>query len=395
MKNITNTHICVRCLQILVVAIALLVPTACDHTPKLHIEGRIAEAGDSMLYFAQTTLEGSIPIDSLRLGKDGTFAFKTAAPDSVPEFYTLSIGRHTIHLCADTARTLTIEAKLPDMERNYTVEGDESNQHLRTISLLRYELQEKLVKTEDSESLYPGEKVDSVESLLRAYKERMKNEYIYQNPTSAESYFAVCQSITDRQGTFMLFNPLTDRTDVKCYAIVATAWDNAYPDAPRTQQLCNMTIKGMEHTALPQQHIISVDEDKVSETGIIDINLPGINGQLHSIRSLKGKAVLLDFTIYAAKESARRTRELRSLYEKYHTRGLEIYQVSLDEDVHFWKFSCENLPWICVHETDGSASRIYDITSIPTFFLVNRDNEIVLRSDFMEGTLEDNLKKIL
>ena len=86
---------------------------------------------------------------------------------------------------------------------------------------------------------------------------------------------------------------------------------------------------------------------------------------------------------------------MRSLYEKYHSRGLEIYQISLDDDVHFWKFSCDNLPWICVHETDGSASRIYNVNALPTFFLVNRDNEIVTRSDFMEGSLEENILKLL
>ena len=193
----------------------------------------------------------------------------------------------------------------------------------------------------------------------------------------------------------MLFNPLTDRTDVKCYATVANAWDNAYHDAPRTQQLCNMAIKGMDNTAAPQQKVLDVDESKVSETGIIDINLPDINSKMRSIKDLKGKVVLLDFAIYAANGSSERTRLLRSLYEKYHAQGFEIYQVSIDQDMHFWKFSCENLPWVCVHETDGTVISIYNVTDIPTFFLVNRDNEIVLRSDFMEGTLEDNIQKLL
>ena len=138
-----------------------------------------------------------------------------------------------------------------------------------------------------------------------------------------------------------------------------------------------------------------MDDEKISETGIIDVTLPDINSRMHSIRDLKGKVVLLDFTVYSAPESAARTRLLRSLYEAYHAQGFEIYQVSLDEDVHFWKFSCEKLPWMCVHETDGTATRLYGVANLPTFFLVNRENEIVLRSDFMEGTLEDNVKRLL
>ena len=260
---------------------------------------------------------------------------------------------------------------------------------------MQQQVQARLIEIEKNEDMLPGDQVDSIESILSTYKERIKTGYIVTDPKAAFAYYAVCQSITDVRGTFMLFNPLTDRSDVKCYAAVATAWDAAYPDAPRTKQLCNMAIKGMDNTATPQQKVINVDEDKVSETGIIDINLPDINSNLHSIKELKGKVVLIDFTVYSAKESSERIRLMRSLYEKYHAQGFEIYQISLDEDIHFWKFSCENLPWVCVHETDGTTTHIYNVANVPTFFLVNRNNEIVVRSDFMEGTLEDNLMKLL
>ena len=38
--------------------------------------------------------------------------------------------------------------------------------------------------------------------------------------------------------------------------------------------------------------------------------------------------------------------QMRELYDKYHTKGLEIYMVSLDDNEHFWKESVANLPWI-------------------------------------------------
>mgnify|MGYP002853158547 CR=1 FL=1 len=48
----------------------------------------------------------------------------------------------------------------------------------------------------------------------RAHKSyRIKQGYIYTAPGSASAYYAVCQSLTDLRGTFMLFNPLNDRTD--------------------------------------------------------------------------------------------------------------------------------------------------------------------------------------
>jgi peroxiredoxin len=368
---------------------------ACDKAPKFQVEGTIEGAKDSMLYLTLNGLEGAQRLDSVKLKEDGTFSFKVTAPTESPEFYALQIGGHVINFAVDSTENITVAAQLPTMERDYTIEGNESSQKIKEISRMQQEVQTKIVAFEKNMDMLPGDQRDSIEHVLTTYKEQMKINYIFADPTSAAAYYAVCQSITDLGGTFMLFNPLTDRTDVKCYATVANAWDNAYHDAPRTQQLCNMAIKGMDNTAAPQQKVLDVDESKVSETGIIDINLPDINSKMRSIKDLKGKVVLLDFAIYAANGSSERTRLLRSLYEKYHAQGFEIYQVSIDQDMHFWKFSCENLPWVCVHETDGTVISIYNVTDIPTFFLVNRDNEIVLRSDFMEGTLEDNIQKLL
>lgn len=372
-----------------------LVLIACDNAPKFQVEGTIEGAEDSMLYFAQSTLDGVKNLDSVKLGKSGAFSFKADAPTDCPEFYILRVGQHVINFAADSTETITFQATLPTMESSYTVTGSESSDKIREISLMQQQVQAKLVAIEKDEGMLPGDKVDSLASIIKDYKERIKRDYIFVEPRSAYAYYAVCQSLTDLRGTFMLFNPLNDRSDVKCYATIATAWDGAYPDAPRTQQLCNMAIKGMDNTATPQQKVVTVDEDKITETGIIDINLPDIHSNMHSILDLKGKVVLIDYTVYAAQESAERTRLMRSLYEKYHAQGFEIYQISLDDDVHFWKFSCENLPWVCVHETDGSATRIYGVVNIPTFFLVNRQNEIVLRSDFMEGSLEENIQKLL
>ncbi len=377
------------------IAAGALMLAACDNTPKFSVEGTIEGAKDSMLYFTHSTLDGVQRLDSVKLKEDGRFSFDAKAPADAPEFYALQIGTHVINFAVDSTESITVTAKLPTMGKGYTIEGNESSKKIKEISLMQQQVQERLIAIEQNEDMLPGDKVDSLQSIIDRYKEQMKTNYIFADPRSASAYYAVCQSLTDLQGTFQLFNPLTDRTDVRCYATVATAWDGAYPDAPRTRQLCNMAIKGMDNTATPQQKVLQVDEEKVAETGIIDINLPDINSRLHSITELKGKVVLIDFTVYEAKESRERTRLMRSLYEKYHAQGFEIYQISLDEDIHFWKFSCENLPWVCVHETDGATTQIYNIVNLPTFFLVNRDNEIVLRSDFMKGSLEENIQRLL
>ena len=41
---------------------------------------------------------------------------------------------------------------------------------------------------------------------------------------------------------------------------------------------------------------------------------------------------------------------LNRLYDKFAAKGLQIYQVCLDYDEHFWKTSADNLPWITVRD---------------------------------------------
>ena len=94
--------------------------------------------------------------------------------------------------------------------------------------------------------------------------------------------------------------------------------------------------------------------------------------------------VLIDFTVYGAAESGARNLLLRELYNKYKGQGLEVYQISLDSDEHFWRTSADNLPWICVRDPQGPYStflRLYGVSQLPTSFLVNRENELSLRVD--------------
>jgi len=368
--------------------------TACERGPQFHVEGTISDAADSMLYLEAMTLDGIQRIDSTRMKADGRFSFSAAAPSN-PEFYALRIGSRRINFSIDSTETVSFTAALPTMATEYTVEGSYNSQKIKEIALQQMRLQSQIIALERNKSMYPGDVVDSINALITAYKERMKADYIYNEPMQAYAYYAVCQSVSDLDNIYQLFNPLTNRDDVKCYAAIATAWDGLYPDADRTKQICNMAIRGMSNTQPATERVVTLADSLISETTIIDVSLPDINGNTHSLSSLKGKVVMLDFTLYGAERSAERTRLMRDLYDKYKDKGFEIYQVSLDDDTHFWKFSCENLPWICVHETNGDAVRDYRVDALPAFFLIDRSNSLVMRNTMITTSLEDEILKLL
>ena len=142
---------------------------------------------------------------------------------------------------------------------------------------------------------------------------------------------------------------------------------------------------------------LNLDDEKVKETGIIDMGFPDISGVERRLSQLQGNVVLLDFMAYGMKGSQERIMALREVYAKYHSRGLEIYQVSLDGDEHYWKTMCRQLPWVCVwdHEgLDNDIVSIYNLQQLPTWFLIDRGNNLVGRQEMM-GDLETEIQKLL
>ena len=86
---------------------------------------------------------------------------------------------------------------------------------------------------------------------------------------------------------------------------------------------------------------------------------------------------------------------LRELYNRYHAQGLEIYQVSLDENEHFWKTQTEALPWICVYDNTGvSNAYIAPVSAPPVIYLIDRNNNIVKNPSQIKD-IEAEIKALL
>ena len=352
--------------------------TACNNEPAFTVQGEITDAADKMLYLEHTGLEGIIPLDSTELNESGSFSFSSARPEA-PEFYRLRIENQIINFSIDSTETVEIHAGFKNLSTEYQIEGSENNTKIKELVLLQAGLQKQVNQLAQS-GLPIGIAQDSIQSLVNAYKDTVKRNYIFAGPNKPYAYFALFQQLNG----YMIFDPLSNKEDVKCFAAVATSMNNMYPHADRSRNLYNMVIKGMKNTRTPQTQPLQIPADKIEETSIIDIPLRDVDGNLHHLTDLKGKVVLIDFTIYGTAESGARNLLLRELYNKYKGQGLEIYQISLDTDEHFWKTSADNLPWICVRDPQGPYStyvRMYGVSQLPTSFLVNRSNELSLRID--------------
>ena len=382
-----------------VIMVAALAFTSCNNK-KFHINGNITEATDSMLYLENLSLNGPVKIDSVKLGEDGSFAFDENAMDSItPEFYRLRIANQSINLSIDSTETVKVKASYPQMSYKYEVEGSENCSKIKDLSLKQMILQSNIHGIMKS----PNIGIDSVDvivaRMLDAYKQDIKVNYIFKEPMKASSYYALFQTIQLGNENSLIFNPRNNKDDVRVFAAVATSWDTYYPGAERGKNLHNIAIEGMKDIRIieNQRAQQQIDASKVSVNGCIDLAMEDSKGQVRRLTDLKGKVVLLDFHLFASIESTKRIMMLRELYNKYHAAGLEIYQVSVDPNEHFWKTSTAALPWICVRDEggiQGQSLQLYNVQNIPTFFLIDRSNTLKAR-DAQIKDIDEAIKNLL
>ena len=375
------------------IAMALLATTACNNK-KFHVDGNISEAKDSMLYLENASLNGPVVVDSVKLGEDGSFAFDGDAPEA-PEFYRLRIAGQIINVAIDSTETVNVKAAYPTMSSQYEITGSEDNEKIKDLAIKQMNLQSRIDAVAQSANLGVDAVIDSVGKMLNVYKRDIMVNYIFKAPMKASSYFALFQTYRLGNSEALIFNPRSSEEDVKVFAAVATSWDTFYPKAKRGENLHNIAIEGMKDVRIVRaRQNQTIDASKVGATGIIDLSMENNRGQVCKLAGLKGKVVLLDFHVFATRNSTQRIMQLRGLYNKYHAQGLEIYQVSLDENEHFWKTQTANLPWISVRDESGNSANLYNVQSIPTFFLITKDN-VLYKRDVQIKDLDAEIKSLL
>ena len=388
MKHISS-NLC-ACAAAALLAAAL---GSCDNK-KFRVSGAITEAKDSVLYFENMSLDGPVTVDSVKLDGDGTFSFSQKAPEA-PEFYRLRIAGQIINLSIDSTETVTVKAAYPTMATAYTVEGSPECEVIKELALKQIDLLGRVIAIERNGNISFDLTRDSIARVVEAYKHDVKMNYIFKAPMRPSSYFALFQTLGNR----LIFNPRESEDDIKAFAAVATSWDTYHPNSVRGENLHNIAIQGMRNVRIVRNQMAAqaVEAGKVHEANLIDISLLDNQGHTRRLTDLTGKVVLLDFHVFGSEGSTKRIMQMREIYNKYHARGLEIYQVSLDPDEHFWKTQTAALPWISVRDPQGLQSKnlaLYNVSSLPTFFLIDRSNTLQKR-DVQVKDLDAELQALL
>lgn len=366
--------------------------SACNNSSDFIVKGVVAGADGQLMYLENVGISNVVTLDSIKLAPGGKFKFTEKRPE-YPGFYRLRLNNQLINFAVDSTETISFVADAGTFATSYSVEGSENSKAIKAITLaqldanqaisrLRKEYEDKMI----SDTTYRMK----VLAAADAYKE-VARKYIYSAPMSTAAYFALFQQIDG-----LLFFDLYDRKDVKAYGAVATSYNHTYPESPRSKHLYNLTLQSMK--VLRAQRPVDYSNVETKEISFLDIELPDVRGEVVKLSTVApGKVVLINFTAYQTEWSPALNMALGELYTKYHDQELEIYQVSLDSDFHFWRNGASNLPWVTVHDPQSVYSQVaglYNVKQLPALFILDRKGNLVKRVEDVKK-LEADVKAVL
>lgn len=358
-----------------------------EHSGKFTVKGVVTGVDNQMIYLENVGLGSVEPVDSTKLNGSGEFTFKVKSP-RYPDFYRLRMNNQFINFAVDSTETISFTADYKTFATSYQVEGSESCSTIREITLAQQDANQAIHRIRKnyesdmiSDSLYRAQTLEAIEN----YKDVAKN-CIYSKPMSPESYFALFQQIDG----LLFFDPY-DKIDSRAYGAVATSYNHLYPESPRAKHLYNLTLQALK--VLRGQRSVDWDNIETKEIDFFDVELPDIRGEKIKLSDVaKDKVVVLNFTACQTEWSAELNALLQRVDSAYRDRGVEIFQISLDNDVHLWKNTVSNLRWTCVRDPQtvySQAAAIYNVKQLPALFLLNRKGILVKRVENLDNLLQD------
>jgi peroxiredoxin len=361
------------------------------------IKGQLDNAKGKYLYLQELTVKNDGLKDSVLLGSSGNFKFVRSL--KYPTFYLMWVGKQKpITIVALPTQRIKIIGKADSLFFNYKVTGSEDSKRAQIINLMYNSTMTKLDSLNRVYQMFINNpNIEQIrQTLTNNYNQVIQEQhdftvmFLNQDPASVANIIALYQQTDKETNSYILYKEedfqYFDRTDSILY--------HKYPLVPHIISLHdNVNGLRMQRQQLKMQRMLSAMGAKAPE-----IALPSPKGDTLRLSSLKGKYVLLDFWASWCSPCREENQNLVAIYNKYNPKGFEIFQVSLDKTKEAWVKAIreDKLNWYQVSDLkfwQSNAAKAYNVESIPTSFLVDKDGTIIAR-DLKGESLDDRLKAI-
>ena len=361
---------------------AALIAAAC--TPTARIDVTIDSAPSSEVVVKLLNVNQYEVLDTLKTDASGRFTYKVNVEEGQPEFvYVFYNEKRIASLLLEAGDKVSVSA---DTLGNYSVVGSEESARLALVEQ-EYSAAQKRLQT-------IAEQMDDDDADQTALTQAMGKEYV--------DYYRQCVKYILENSRSLTVVPVlyqylgTDlpvfgqSTDAIHFVNMADSLSLSYPQSKYVRALRKEAERRYTYLELEAKL------KGASTVGFPDIVLPDINAEKVALSEVDSKVIMVYFWDVAdASQKMFNLDVLESLYNDYHKRGFEIYQVALTADKSAWAqvVRKQNLPWINVCDRLGAASpyvATYNIPVLPATYII-ADGELV------DGQVVDekSLRKLL
>lgn len=374
--------------------VVLFLVASCASDKKANVEVKISGASDSTeVVVAKLSINQMVVVDTLYV-KGEKVSYSAPCVAGCPDFYYfLNNDKKVVSLVLQEGDQIKVVA---DLDGNVSsIEGSEESKKFSAMdqqfdktfakfnSLVKQIDQLQGVKNSAAKQKELNRELNSV--YVNHKKEAIK--YLYTNSKS----ISVIPVMYQRLGSeLMVFG---DINDVYLFKNVYDSLRTVYPASPYVASLADDITR--------RESMIGLNKkiEAVSEMNYPDISLYDQNAKARNLSELDGKVIILSFWSITEPTHNVFNAELKEIYEKYHSKGLEIYQVSVDMDKTAWarQVKDQGIEWVSVCDPGNlyQTLSLYNIQSLPALFVIDKKGNIVEKNEFDSAKLERTISKLV
>jgi thiol-disulfide isomerase/thioredoxin len=358
--------------------------TTSSSTVGFELKGKFGNAHNETVYLEQLSPEGVKPIDTVKLDDKGEFTITPKVNEI--GFYRLKFtDKNFATLILDSNQHVVIKGDAQDLGNTYTVEGSPDSKlfwDLNQASAVNYRKRDSLQKTFQAfvnMAKMDSLRIDSMSNALEkpymvlvAKHNAYLKDFIEKNNASFASLAAIQQ--------------LQPEEFLSTFVKLDEGLSKKYPTSAYIKSF---------HESVASQKKLAVGTPAPE----ISMNTP--EDKPLALSSMKGKVVLVDFWASWCGPCRAENPNVVKAYNKYKSKGFDVYSVSLDKDKDKWiaAIQKDGLAWqnhVCDFKSwQSPVVQLYNFNGIPYNVLLDKNGNIIgksLRGEDLEKKLAEIFK---